>query len=251
MLRRDFTRKRKRERGGAELIIRPRAFKRSRSAGPLRMRRANRRTGGFQDLEVKFVDYFVNDAPFTTGWAGGEMEDATALSVSAVAQGDGESQRDGRKYSIHSVHIRGTIYSNALDSVASVNEILVRVCLVWDQQTNVQQLNAEDVMLAVAAGEDTKSFRNLSNSSRFKVLKNFEAVLPRPQVNEGAVNLFATQRASISFSWDVKFKVPIKVICSGTTAAITSITDNSLHIIGVADNTAAIMSYTSRVRFTG
>lgn len=218
----------------------------------MRARRANRRTGGFQDLEVKFVDYFVNDKAFTIDWAGGEMDEATALSLSAVGQGDGESQRDGRKYSLHSVHVKGTIYVNQLESQAApINDVLVRVCLVLDTQTNKQQLNAEDVMKVIASGEDTKSFRNLSNSSRFKVLRNFEGIIKRENLNEGAANLFASVRSDISFDWNVKFKTPVKCLASATGATVAATTDNSIHVIGVADSTDAILSYISRVRFTG
>ncbi len=214
----------------------------------------NARTAGYMGLEKKFVDYRVDDDQFTNVWAGGEMEDPTALSVSAVAQGDGESQRDGRVYYIHGIYITGTINRPAAESQANpVGDEIARLCLVWDKQTNGAQLNAEDVMLTIAAGDDVDSYRNLQSVQRFKVLadKKYRVAVTQGQVNEGAVNLFANGATTTPFKLSYTFKTPIKVSCSGTTAAIASITDNSLHVIGTSNNGAATLSYTSRLRFTG
>ncbi len=212
------------------------------------------RSGGFLGIESKFKDFRVNTDPFTDVWAGGEMEDATALSVSAVAQGDGESERDGRVYHITSIHIRGTISIVASESqTAPIDDLIARVCLVWDKQTNAAQLNAEDVMLTIAAGDDIDSFRNLQFVNRFEVLSDKKFRLPAGQANtnEGAVNLFANGRVILPFRMSHKFKTPLKVNCVGTTAVIASIADNSLHIIGTAQNTSARLDYTSRLRFMG
>ncbi len=213
----------------------------------------NVRTGGFQNIESKFVDYFVNDDAFTTGWAGGEMEDGTALSISAVAQGDGESQRDGRTYNITSVHVNGLVQKAATESqTAPIDEVVARVVMVLDTQTNGAQLNAEDVINAVAAGEDWLGFRNLQNTGRFRVLKDKVFTLRASNAtNEGAANLFSSGALNLPFKFNVKFKTPIKVRCTGTTAAIASIADNSIHIIGTSQLTTTLLSYNSRIRFTG
>ncbi len=214
----------------------------------------NVRTGGYEGREMKFVDYNKAADAFTVQWTGGEMEDSTALSLSAVAQGDGESQRDGRVYHIHSVHIRGFIDVPVVEgATAPVGDILARLAMVWDTQTNGAQLNAEDVYLGVGAGEDVNSFRNLQNSKRFIVLKEKMLRLPRAnaQMNEGSINLFANGDLKIHFTFNKKFNTPIKVRCSGTTAAIASVTDNSIHLIGTATATALKLTYESRVRFTG
>ncbi len=216
--------------------------------------RADVRTGGFMGLEKKFVDYNVASDAFTTVWAGGEMEDGTALSLSAVAQGDGESQRDGRVYHIHSVHINGFLERAAQESVAApVGDVLARLALVWDTQTNGAQLNAEDVFLTIGAGEDVNSWRNLQFSKRFIVLKDKKIRIPvgMANLNEGAVNLFANTALKIPFKINKTFKTPIKVRCSGTTAVVAAITDNSLHLIGTATNSNGALTYQSRVRFTG
>ncbi len=211
------------------------------------------RTGGYTDIEKKFADFTVSGDGFTNTWVGGEMEDGTALSVSAVSQGDGESQRDGRVYYIHSVHIKGFVQIPLSESQTSpLPDLLARIALVWDTQTNGAQLDAENVFLSVSSALDVNSFRNLQFSKRFIVLKDKLIRLPVPgQTNEGAANLFAAGIVKIPFKINKTFKVPIKVRCSGTTAAISSITDNSLHIIGTATATTAQLTYESRIRFTG
>ncbi len=208
----------------------------------------------YMGLEKKFIDFRVDDDQFGSIWAGGEIEDATALSVSAVAQGDGENNRDGRVYWIHGIYIHGTIDLPATESSTSPDgDVIARVCLVWDKQTNGAQLNAEDVMLTVASGDDIDSYRNLQQVQRFSVLqdKKIRMVGSMAMVNEGSVNLFARAPMKKSFTLNYTFRKPLKVSCSGTAAAIASITDNSLHVIGVASDTAARCNYTSRLRFTG
>ncbi len=211
--------------------------------------RVNKRTGGFVDIENKFGDFELNASAFATTWAA--MNPATADSISPVAQGDGESNRDGRVYHINSIHIRGQVDINVSESqTAPIEDIYVRVLMIHDTQTNAAELTATDVMDG-GQTNDWFSFRNLQNTTRFRVIAKFTRTIRPRSMNEGAVNLFAMGKQLIPFAMNHRFKSPMKVICSGTTAVIGSIRDNSLHIIGVASNTAARLSYQSRVRFTG
>ncbi len=227
-------------------------YRRAATVGPAA--RMNYRTGGYMGMEKKFADFRVDADAFTTVWAGGEMEDGTALSVSAVSQGDGESQRDGRVYYIHSINIKGHVNTTAEEAAAAPgNDQIIRLALVWDKQTNGAQLNAEDVFKTIASGDDIESYRNLQFVQRFAVLRDMTFKMPvgSSTMNEGAVNSFASSGTKRPFNMNYTFRTPIKVTCSGTTAAIASITDNSLHIIGTASTTATTLDYTSRLRFTG
>ncbi len=210
----------------------------------------NNRIGGFMGLEMKFADIESSGDAFAVTWA--TMEDATNDSVSGVAQGDGESNRDGRKYLIHSIHIRARIHVSAIESSnPTLPDLIGRFCLVWDTQTNGAQLTATDVMDG-GANDDRLSFRNLQHTKRFRILWDRSFKINRTMVNEGAVNLFASNaQTSAIMTFNRRFKKPIPVICSGTTAVIASISDNSLHMIGVANDTTALLSYNVRLRFTG
>ncbi len=213
--------------------------------------RMNLRTGGFLGLEMKFADIETDNDAFATTWA--TMEDATNDSISGVAQGDGESQRDGRIYNIHSVHIRCVAHVAASESVVNPQSTFRgRICLVWDTQTNGAQLTATDVMDG-GLTDDTLAWRNLQHTKRFKVLwdKDF-TIIPYGQTNEGGVNLFANgSYTSRIFKYNKVFSKPIKVICQATTAVIAAISDNSLHIIGVANSAAVLLNMQVRIRFTG
>ncbi len=201
-------------------------------------------------LEVKFADIESNSDAFATNWA--TMEDATNDSISGVAIGDTESSRDGRVYHIHSIHIKGRIQVASTEMVGTPQpDLFGRICLVLDTQTNGSQLTATDVMVGTGT-DDVLAFRNLRHTKRFQVLWDKKWLLRSFVTNEGAANLYAQQNQSTAiFSFNRRFKTPIKVICSGTDATISSLSDNSLHVIGVANSVGALLSYQARLRFTG
>ncbi len=221
--------------------------KRKRTSGPVK--RARKRKRFERPQEVKFVDVeSINDA-FATTWA--TMEDATNDCVSGVAIGDTESSRDGRKYFIKSVHIRAVVHVVAAE--ANVNprtDLRGRICLVWDTQTNGAQLTATDVMDG-GQTDDTLAFRNLQHSKRFKVIwdKSWK-LINFGQMAQGAINLFAIPATNtVIMQFHKVFPKPIPVVCTGTDATVTSISDNSLHIIGVANDTSALLNMQIRIRF--
>lgn len=231
-------------------------YKRAAFIGPMnligpRRKPLNWRTGGFLGIENKFRDVEVLDDPFATAWAPMEPT-GSVLALSVVAQGDDQSQRDGRVYHIGSIHIQGRIHRAAAESdTAPQDDIVARIVVVWDTQTNGAQLTATNVMDATQT-DDFDAWRNLQFSKRFKILFDKKIVLTgRNQSNEGAVNLFASGEASTLFKFNKTFATPIKVICSATTAAVASVTDNTIHMIGVASSTQALLSYQCRTRFTG
>ncbi len=202
-------------------------------------------------LELKFADIETDSDNFAVTWA--TMEDATNDSIAGVAQGDGESQRDGRTYFIHSIHIRCNVEVPSSEAQATpLSDQRGRFCLVWDTQTNGTQLTATDVMDG-GGTDDIHSFRNLQHSKRFRVLWDKTWVIRRNgQSNEGGIDSFAAPFATTnSMVYHKRFKTPVKVICQLTTAVIAAISDNSFHIIGVADSTTARLSMQVRIRFTG
>ncbi len=212
--------------------------------------KANRRTGGFLGIENKFVDGEETATAFATTWAA--IEDGTTLAMPIPAVGNTESTRIGRVYSINSLHIRFQITTVQSESItAPFDDMHCRVCVVWDTQTNGAQLTATDVM---DGGQtlDVLSFRNLQFSKRFRVLMDKTVILTRNnQTNEGAINLFATGARKLQWKFNKTFSTPVRVICSGTTGVVGSVTDNSFHVIGVATSTAVNLEFQARIRFSG
>ncbi len=203
------------------------------------------------NVEVKFVDVETSNDAFANTWS--TMEDATNDSVSGVTQGIGESQRIGRKYTIESIHIHALAHIAASESITNPQSAFRgRICLVQDTQTNGVQLTATDVMDG-GQTNDFLAFRNLQFTKRFRVIwdKSF-VITPVGQTNEGAVNLFANGTYTTGImKFNKAYPKGIPVLCDGTDATISSITDNSFHVIGVANSTAVLLDYQVRVRYTG
>lgn len=216
-----------------------------------RRRTSNYRTGGYQGMELKFVDIETNSDAFATSWA--PMEDGTALQVSGMAQGNSESERIGRKVSLVSIHIKCRVHTLSTEAQANPQpDLFGRICLVWDTQTNGAQLTASEVF-DEGGTINSLAFRNLQHTSRFRVLWDKKWVLAKPTQNEGAADKWGIQaRTTGIMNYNLKFKTPIKVTYNGTTTGvIAAVTDNSLHIIGVANNAAALLDMQVRCRFTG
>ncbi len=251
---------RKRRRGFAVT----RTAKRSRAATPryssrssrrlAALRLLNTRTGGYIGLERKFLDTEQADDSIGSSWTGGELDPTTFLCLSAVAQGDGENQRDGRRYEVHSVHVSGFVEASITEAgAAPATDTIVKIAMVLDKQTNGAQLNAEDVYVT---GQDSSpnTFRNLQFTQRFQILRSkmFNIRNTFGNMNEGAVNSFATGGVKVPFAFNYQFDPPLQVNTKNTTAVIASITDNSIHIIGSATGSIATeLSYQARIRFTG
>ncbi len=214
------------------------------------MQIANLRIGGFLGIENKFIDHELGVTTLSGTWAGGELDEGTALSRSAIAQGDGESNRDGRKANLLSVHVKG--FLRIISQEAAANPVfggIVRLILVMDKQTNGAQLNAEDVVTVTT--QDINAWRNLQNSQRFRILKDQRIEMPVTNMSTFQVNDFSTSQQEMPFEFHVVFKKPIVVNHTGTTAVVASIADNSLHLIGISTLGIHQISYVSRVRFRG
>ncbi len=204
-------------------------------------------------LENKFMDATKGDTAMAITWTSILPSGGVTGALSVPAQGDGESDRDGRVFTIKSVHIRGVISMIGVESATTpVPDQMYRLVLVMDSQTNATAITATDVMDA-GSTNDVNSFRNLQNSKRFTVLwdSGLQRIIRDGQTNEGAVNLFAAQSPFIPWKFDKAFKEGIKVRCVGTDANITSVSDNSITLIGIATSTGVFIQYESRIRFTG
>ncbi len=230
---------------------RTRRFRFRRRTGGVRRRRQtfamrNPRSGGFIGTELKFIrTQSVADA-FTTAWA--NMEDGTMLCLNGIAQGDGEEERIGRIAWIHSIHIKGLIFDVGRDNQAApINDYSVRLALVLDTQTNAAVPTPSDVF-DILQSQDLLAFRNLQHTHRFKVLWDRIFVISKTNVGQGAITLFGSSGDSRIFSVNKVFKPPLKVQFKLGTPVIGAITDNSLHLMGIATSTADTPQVTYQVR---
>lgn len=216
--------------------------------------RPNARTGGFVDIENKFLDCEKTATGIASTWTLVNPSSGCTGAISVPALGDGESERDGRVYHINSIHVNGLIRAPAAETtLAPTGPMKVRILLYWDTQANAAVPAVTDICLG-GKDEDILSFRNLSNSKRFIVLKDKTYTVNPTILNEGAVNSFAQSDALTQFKMNKKFKKGIKVRCGGSTANISSCQDNAIGLIAVRDDNASAtptVEYQSRIRFTG
>jgi len=215
---------------------------------------ANATSAGFLGMETKFFDtYLYNATPsFALDCTGGEMDPSSTLSLASMAQGDGPSDRDGKKAVIKSVQVKGmvSVGNSVLAAVPSTVQ-RVYVALVLDTGTNGALLSSEDVFQNFAAQLPTNSspFRNLLWNNRFRILKSQVFDVTPYDTTFVAANTYAHGATSKQFDWYVPLDLPVNF--KDTTALTANVVDNSLHIIAFQTGANGKLHYNARVRFVG
>lgn len=204
--------------------------------------------------EIKFLDSaYSGTIPAPTDGSGGEADPATLLSLSSIAQGDGESTRDGKKCVVSSAFVSGTIYCPPqINQTAVDTSATVYIALVMDTQTNEAQLASEDVYVnpgGIAATAATP-LRNLKYTSRFRVLDRFEVATPQAVIAYDGTNM---ETGGFQVPFKLSWKGQMPVTFSDTGGIIADVVDNSLHVIAYCSNVTQALSlnYNARVRFQG
>ncbi len=220
---------------------------------------SNARIGGFLGIETKFYDQKLLGAALTapTDATGGEVDPSATVMLNTVVQGDGESQRDGRKITMKSIYIEGQVKTaGQAGQSATDNQALVFIALVLDTQCNGATINSEDVYVNPGANGVTAAgpLRNLQFTKRFKVLATRRFIIQNPNM----VNDTGSTGGVIQNGLSKRFKIfknlgNLQVTYSATTETVANITDNCLHMVAFVSNTALApqINYVSRLRFVG
>lgn len=231
-----------------------RRFKRAAGMTPKQV--SNLRIGGFLGIELKYVDYALAGQVLVapTDATGGEVDPATALALNAIAQGDGEQQRDGKQAAIKSCYVTGVVDLPALANQTAGKDLpTVFVALVLDKQTNAAQLSSENVFTNPGASAilAASPLRNMQYTSRFEVLDSCLLEFSPNMITWDGTNIESGgSRAPFKLSWTGELMTQYV----GTGATVAAIQDNSLHLIayvGPSVTSAPVISYNSRVRFVG
>lgn len=224
---------------------------------------ANIRSAGLLGVELKYLDAPKAATALTapTDASGGEMDPSSVVTgcLSAPAQGDGPTNRDGSKIVMKRIYVTGTILVGAQAAQAAADIVpSILICLVLDKQTNGQQLNSEDVFVNqnASANTATNPQRNMSFTNRFEVLKTVQFMLPQPYAFNDAATTAAQGGISKPFKLKKSFGLEglrVQFTTGGTTADVANVIDNSLHIIAFCSsaNLAPSIQYNSRMRFVG
>lgn len=214
---------------------------------------ANMQTSGFVGTELKFLDQNIEAQAISTDITSGAILDpATVNCIGCPAQGDGQSNRDGRRYTVKRITIKGVISMAETEVLTDPEgDIYVRIALVQDTQTNAAQAAATSIYADPGGSVlDVIAFRNLANSKRFKVLKEHLVIVKRGQATMfQAANSFAAAITLNRFTIDVKLNVPVQ--CTSTTGNVTNVADNSFHLVALAFGSPGLLTYVARTRFVG
>jgi len=218
---------------------------------------ANPRIGGFLGIEKKFLDSSASHTVASpVDCTGCEADPAGLNCLNGIAQGDGESQRDGKNYIIKGITFDGIVYRSVVTGAATAaasQATWTTVAIVLDTQTNGAQLNSEDVYTnpSASANGNADLLRNLQYSQRFKVLKKWicnDHQGPNFVWNGATYDIGGTAH-NLSFYAD---NLDIKVSTNGTGNTVSSIVDNSLHVVAFTNGVNTVsLRYNCRIRFVG
>lgn len=194
--------------------------------------------------EVKFYDSTITaysiDAtgevvPISTGSSGS----GSTGTILQIPQGDREFERNGRKVVLTNLSYQGIINH----TINSTFGTLIQLCLVYDRQCN----GSLPAYTEIFQTNNINSFNNLSNSSRFKILKkirftsNPNSILSNTDVLPKVYNI----------KGNIKLNMPIEYDNSATTGVITSIKSNNLFWVAISSplDDGVVLSLNTRVRF--
>jgi hypothetical protein len=227
------------------------------------IKKLNYRTGGLLGREVKHhaqhaLETVIGD---TSACANGEIQPSSGkLCLNGVPQGSSHAQRLGNRMWMKDILIQGYVISRAA-SHASVGHPVVPmfVALVLDTQTNGATINSEDVYKVAESGVSTETFgctlpyRNQHNVDRFKVLWRKTIAFPQPTIHYDNA-LSTTRQLAVFKKFVIRKKLNLQVLFKDSGDSVTSIADNSLHLIAFAGDGSGgdfSITYQSRMRFIG
>lgn len=217
---------------------------------------ANAVTMGFIGIEKKFLDTAKSLTVVAGAGAltGGEYDPSSGCTgcLSCPAQGDTEQARDGKRFVIDSLVLKGYVVDPESASEAAHAASKIFVAVILDTQTNGAQLNSEDVfknLLGTADGV-VNPMKNLLFGKRFRILKS--QVWDLTPTGVTAAGLTAADAVRREFDWYIPFKGGLPVNTNaGTTADVANVADNSLHVVSFSTLGTAYIAYNARIRFQG
>ncbi len=206
---------------------------RARTVGASRGRRA------IANGELKFHDVDITDAVV----AAGTVVQAAML---IIPEGNGESARIGRKITIRKIGWRLTVTLPTTATAANTSDV-IRCMLIYDKQANKALPTNTDIL------EDNsfRSFNNLANSGRFRVLMDrFYSLKSQAGSGRGTADTLSYGDDVISDDFFADVNLPIAYDNSATSGVITSITSGNLFAIYASRSGLAGVATSIRIRYS-
>lgn len=194
--------------------------------------------------ELKYYDsiytaYTIDSTGEVIPVNSGSSGSGSTGTIVQVPQGDTEFQREGSKILINSICWKGYIETNG----SSLNGAISTLHLILDTQAN----GALPSYTTIFENNSVNSFRSLSNSDRFIILKEY-----RIEANPVGINVASTSSISrlINIEGCIEDDIIIKYDNSATTGAISTIRSNNLFWVAIASNDdIQVLTMITRIRF--
>lgn len=260
---------------------RARSYKRnfSRSRIPSASRRklravANLRTGGMIGIEKKFFDTKYNAAsgtvgPVTAPAVSSDIANSTLFMDSVQGSGSGAGvakvywlncpavgsasyQRDGRVIRNHSIEISGLANFNH-NNTALPDQAFLMLALVLDTQANGASPAATGANIYKDLGGGIAlPYRNMSDTTRYRVLSFKRIRVPHPVVTPGTAGGQSNVTYTTTFKMYRKLGFKTNFKTDKQVAAPDAIVDNGLFLMAWDNSNYGYNLYLSaRLRFTG
>ncbi len=195
--------------------------------------------------ELKFFDQDIDDANVD---AGGTifLNGSTEASLVRFAQGDGESNRDGRKVCIKKIQWRYQLTQAAAAAATVTSQDTVRVILYLDKQAN----GAAATVLDILETADFQAFNQLANSQRFYIyMDRTHDMGPCAAAGDGAANDSGAVEQSYTFY--KKVAIPIEYNNASTDGALATVRSNNLNVLLISKASLTTFASKMRLRFIG
>lgn len=238
--------------------------KRRRRRAPPRSVMRGRRRLAVQGLgiENKYLDVYATATALTApaDCSGGEIQPTGGCTgcLSSPAQGDTSQNRDGKKIIISSCFVSGFLdYTVQTDKNDPTVAPTVFVALVQDKQTNKATIVSENVFTnpVGASSCNARPLRNMSYTQRYNVLATATIEPSDVIISTDGANTCSNDANGRPFVLSWRGQIPVSFDTAVTTANVTGVIDNSLHIIAYCTSTTGslpvLMTYNSRIRFQG
>lgn len=165
--------------------------------------------------ELKFHDVDLDDTAVAIGGT-------VTATINIIPQGVTESERIGRKCTIHSIGWRWNIQYPSQAVMASTSDS-VRIMMYLDKQANGATIAVTDLL----ESDDYQSFNNLSNSGRFRVL--FDRVVDMQQNATSGFSPIVTNEQDQNGTFFKNVNIPVEF--SAGLGVIGEIRSNNLGVI--------------------
>jgi len=195
--------------------------------------------------ELKAFDVARTDLQF-----GNIANPPTFILLNGQVNGAELYQRVGRKTYMKSVHIRGF-----LKNLTTGVQDQLRIIVFYDSQANAAMPTIAALLQDSnpAAGTSAESEINLVNRERFKILRDFQIVVPAVTNTAGVLTNLDYPDSSGKLSIDMFIKLKgLETIYNGVNGGtIADVTSGSLVIVAFSDLTtnAWDLAFTSRLRY--